>query len=160
MSRGGVPTGNYLTETGDRVVVRGGDKSWATAGGLDVYLKGDEYKLKTHDVWRTDLESQGYKHYFSSKEELRQALVKNFKPEIKTYYHGMYLLAVPVMILAILIAFGLWMFTLAPVATVSVLGVAGLTMCTRFLSGKLAANIKQTAKNTEDIKEMKGGKDE
>lgn len=61
---------------------------------------------------------------------------------------------------AIVIDVCLFAFTKAPIATLSIVGTVTTLGCTRWVSGKLASNVKQTMKNTSDIKDLKGDSNE
>lgn len=67
-------------------------------------------------------------------------------------------LTLPALVVAALADLFLYAFFLSPVLTLSVSGIVLTIACSRFLSSKLADNIKQTKENTDDIKSIKDTK--
>lgn len=145
-----------------------------------VYYCGDYYKLTRtiggwvfHDsgscsleikggnvvtYWRmTDPCVRGRVTFFKSVEEALEAVesldVRKKSEEEDINYN--LLLVFDLLLVAFLADLAWWLFGLYPILTVSVCSTVALTLCTRWLSGKLATTVKQTKENTDDIKVLK-----
>jgi len=93
---------------------------------------------------------------YNSKEEAIKAAGNRLKTRKEHMVKKFVKWSLPVAILADL---SLWAFLYSPVATLSVLGTLTTIQSTRWLSGKLAKNVKHTKSNTDRIVKLEGEED-
>lgn len=107
-------------------------------GCCDGYWKGLDSRMRVSD---SDVE------YFSTKEDAIEHFNKNKRGvEISLNWK--------IISLPILIDLCLFTFTLAPLLTITVVSTATLVLSVRWVSGKLANNVKNTDNNTKRIDDI------
>lgn len=114
-------------------------------------------------AWRS---LDNLKDRFSTKQECLDA-IKSFPEyqgsyskyklddEVQEKYVPYVALVLPALALAGLADLFLYAFFMSPVVTLSLSGIVLTIACSRFLSSKLADNIKKTKENSDDIKSIK-----
>lgn len=110
------------------------------------YISNDLYVWSKHHAQPT---------VFKSKEDL-DSMLKDMEHKIKEVAADMPRSPKKVLLLPILIDLCLYTFTLAPLLTITVVSTATLVMSVRWVSGKLANNVKNTDNNTKRIDDIEG----
>lgn len=137
----------------ERFVLKPFKGGYAFISGLS-YKRGAEIRGgRFAEGWHVE---GRYSHNITKFNTIEDALtVEHTNTYTEMRFNDNFILLIPALFLALLADLTWWLLGLYPILTVSVCSTIALTLCTRWLSGKLATTVKQTKENTDDIKVLK-----